>query len=362
MKKITLGILIILATLLLMGQMCVYPTTTDECDPECAEGYTCNEGVCEGGDDDVELTGCEHEQLFEDGDVLYMDYSGDYITWLSDANNDADGIGSMIYAYDITTGIKTEIGQVTMINLNGFPIKTDGNYVVWSMYDNNDYDYEIYMYNLATGTTTQITDDTLVDSSPYVYGDYIAWHTEEGEDDYDINLYQISTGVTDQITSTSEAEGMAMIYGNNLIWIKVDEINGNDLYSYDLTSGDTNLLASNLLKFSLFNYPDIYNENLVWADDEIYMYDLATGTTTQITSDSIKNYFASTYGNYVVWTKEIDSSYEIHMYDLATGTTTQITDDTLTDVFPSISDNTLVWLEDDGTKHLIYMVSDISTC
>ncbi len=81
MKKVTIGILIILAALLLMGQMCVYPTTTDECDPECAEGYTCNEGVCESEDEyvlecaNVELatsaTLADYPNMFDDGSGNY---------------------------------------------------------------------------------------------------------------------------------------------------------------------------------------------------------------------------------------------------------------------------------------------------
>lgn len=35
-RKMMIGILIILATIFLMGQMCIY-SSTQECDPECGE-------------------------------------------------------------------------------------------------------------------------------------------------------------------------------------------------------------------------------------------------------------------------------------------------------------------------------------
>ena len=63
-------------------------------------------------------------------------------------------------------------------------------YVVWQ--GDADGDNEIYLYEIRSGITTQISNNEADDYYPKVNGDYVVW---SGDGDEEVYLYQISTGI-----------------------------------------------------------------------------------------------------------------------------------------------------------------------
>ena len=64
-------------------------------------------------------------------------------------------------------------------------LQISGNTLVWQMLDTsapsiNDWDLEIFTYDIVQGTLRQITDNNVDDSAPQVGGDLIAWTTTYG--------------------------------------------------------------------------------------------------------------------------------------------------------------------------------------
>lgn len=82
MRKIMIGILIVLAAVFLMGQACQIGLT-QECDPLCGEGYVCDEGVCVTEEEESTASAT----AFEITDVTNM------------VASDPDSITSSLHAY-----------------------------------------------------------------------------------------------------------------------------------------------------------------------------------------------------------------------------------------------------------------------
>ena len=90
-----------------------------------------------------------------------------------------------------------------------------GNYIVYRDYDGND--SEIYLYNISSGTTLNITDNAFDDANHHYDGDYVTWAGSDGSDD-EIFFYQISTDTTIQVTDNSDFDSSPKIQGDNIVW------------------------------------------------------------------------------------------------------------------------------------------------
>ena len=106
--------------------------------------------------------------------------------------------------------------------------KIYGDYVVWYGDDGND--WEIYLYRISTATLIgNISNNGIGDSRPQVYGDYVVWQGDE------IYLYQISTatliGKISSIDGNSDQD--PQIYGDYVVWY------GEDGDTYEIYLQDT---------------------------------------------------------------------------------------------------------------------------
>ena len=99
-------------------------------------------------------------------------------------------------------------------------VQQDGpQYVVWSGWD--DEDYEIYLYQISSGVTKQITSNEEDDLFPEISGDYVVWHGRE-DWEWDVYLYQISIGKTINVSNDPADENhfdsFPQVYGDYMTW------------------------------------------------------------------------------------------------------------------------------------------------
>ncbi|MEK6948654.1 MAG: cell surface protein, partial [Nanoarchaeota archaeon] len=77
--------------------------------------------------------------------------------------------------------------------------------------------WDIYLYNLATGTEQQITTSTADQAEPAIYGDRIVWQ-DYRNGNWDIYLYNLATGTEQQLTTNIADQLSPAIMGNRIVW------------------------------------------------------------------------------------------------------------------------------------------------
>jgi beta propeller repeat protein len=146
------------------------------------------------------------------------------------------------------------------------------------------------MYDIISKEETQVT-NTQMGVSAEIYGDKIVyWDTKSGN--ADIYMYNITSGTESQITTNSSGQTEPAIYDNKIVWS--DNRNGTDnwdIYMYDITTGTESPVISH--PFSQSNSA-IYGNKIVWQDWrngylDIYMVDTVSSSETRVTTDSNLN-------------------------------------------------------------------------
>ncbi len=250
-------------------------------------------------------------------------------TYMLMANSDNDG--GNIGLIDSATAKGTDFIDQTKVTLN-----PDLNAVL-TLTSNQ----EIFNYNLDSGKTTQISNSSLDDRNPEIFGNNIVWRGDGGE----IFTYNLSSRITKQIAANS-IDHSPEIFGNNIVW----RGDGGKIFTYNLSSRITKQVAS---ESTIVDSPNLSQEHLVWSvdvnggDREIFVYNFDSQVTTQITSNSVYDGNPQVSANYIVWQGEGGTDYrgdrEIFAYDLVTKQTLQITNNNTDDQNPQVSGNYVVW-------------------
>ena len=264
---------------------------------------------------------------------MYPDISGDRIVWKDDRNGAFD-----IYLYDLFTG--TEI-RVTKTPSSIDRPAISGDRIVWE--ETRDGNLDIYLYDQLVDTEIRITSDLGDQWYPAISGDRIVWRDERNSN-ADIYMYDLSTGAETSITTHSAAQNNPAISGDRIVW--QDWRNGQaDIYMYDLSTGaETSITTHSAAQ----NNPAISGDRIVWQDnrngnDDIYMYDLYTGTETPVITHDADQIYPSISGDRIVWLDYRYGNWDVFMYDLSSDTETRITIDSSLQTYPEISGGHIVW-------------------
>ena len=120
-------------------------------------------------------------------DNLQID--GEYVVWTRTISAEIDL--HELNLYNLVTGQTILVASDLLFGY--FEPQIDGGLVTWSHQDEDDgpiYDAEIYLYDVATGKTTQVTDNDDADYSPRIDGGLVVWERYDG-DDHEICLYNV---------------------------------------------------------------------------------------------------------------------------------------------------------------------------
>jgi subtilase family serine protease len=269
----------------------------------------------------------------------------------------------------------------------------DGGYVIWSQLVGNF--MQIFLYNQATGQTTQLTHDTFSDSVPQLYGTHATWcgNTFYGPAIfYDADLTNVSapitaagaaeTGNTVTIT-TSSAESLAVgetvaitgvtVSGYNGQWMVTSVISPTQFTYTDTTpklaaSGGGTVIPEAAVQVSATGVDcyapqisgtagDVYvawygshtTANQLYQD--VYLYDANANQATALTNNLANQGQAQNEsdqdvqidGGNVVWQGTDGANCQIYLYQVVDGATTKLTNDQVDNVEPQISGSNIVW-------------------
>lgn len=270
--------------------------------------------------------------------------------------------------------ILTEIRITTNESYQYIPA-INGNRIVWTdtRNENEDENYDIYMYDLSACREKQITTNESWQSSPLIHDNRIVW-VDNRSGNWDIYMCDLSTSEETQITTNKSSQFNPVIHGDRIIW--TDQRNGldnTDIYMYDLlTSRETQITTSVLRQIGIAIYGDkilcaVDREYLGAGNTDIYVYNLSTSREIQITTNKSVHGLAM-YGDRIVWSDDRNGNADIYMYNLSTSKETQITTNGSEQIYPAIYGDRIVWedwrnMNDVGRRNVnsdIYMY-DIST-
>ena len=241
-----------------------------------------------------------------------------------------------------------------------------------------DEDGELWLVNVRTGDTRQLTDDGHYKWGPVLSAAHVAW-IAKGEDirlpgddggsknTADVFVMDLLTGEQRRITDVPANRNHLRISGSWLVW----QDNRNelqerreryDIYAYDLSDGREIPVA---VAPGHQRQPAIHGDIVVWSDNrnspqigtraegchdlperrcDIYSYNLATGEEKLLAQTGNNNGSPSIHGDLVVWQQYLEAGGSIIiLLDLDTGELLDIGSGGRSETRPLISGNHVVW-------------------
>jgi beta propeller repeat protein len=243
-----------------------------------------------------------------------------------------------------------------------------GNYLVWQ--GQIDGDWEIFLYNVATGECLgQITANGYDDISPQTDGNYVVWlgfsdggiFVPGGE----IFLYDISTGQTTRITNDSNVDSYPQIADGRVVWASHavgSSVEPGEIMLYDTSNPSVSEVEIDVISNTTFDCysPRINSETVVWVQSDgsggtaLFRYDLTTGVVEPAPEDCVWEDTPQKDGNQKVLTRYDGNDREIYVLHTDTGNYEQITDNDLEDTSPVISGGIIAWVGGKAQASEIY--------
>lgn len=304
-----------------------------------------------------------------------------------------------IYVYNLSSGVEKKIAS----GLREFDRRVkyfsiSGNKVVWMNYANDK--WGIYMYNLLSSQQTTISEGSLNKESPDISENKIVWKDARNSG-YDIYMFDLSSEKETRITPNplpSTQIKDPKFSKDKIVWYSDEEGNDN-IYLHDLKTNKTNKVIFNE---EHQQYPDIFENKIVWADMrfsdrsnpaggkyDVYLYDVgecndfdyctkdnlnpqnncvntiittcisgdkccASGCSfdddndcefgTQITNNNSDEFSPYLFNNKIVYIMEKENKTDIYSFDINTKNKEKISNNGYS-ISPSIYNNTIVWYD-----------------
>jgi beta propeller repeat protein len=265
-----------------------------------------------------------------------------------------------IYLYNITSGKTTAVATGPAIQQSP---SISGGKVAFSAYEVRQFnrsDADICIYDVATGTTKQLTlpGEQLY---PRIYGDLLAWQDEPpGRSSVNVVLYDLKTMVNLKVPARTWAYSPDLS-GGKVIW--TDDPAGPAVYLYDLSERTVRRVTN---RTGIKGTPALDGGRITWADTrndyaQVYVLDLDTGTETQVTSDDTNHFTPAISGERVVWVDFRNGERDIYLYDLAARREISVTTYLGDQVSPRIGGCIVAWADDRNGSYDVYY-EKISGC
>jgi beta propeller repeat protein len=290
------------------------------------------------------LAGTETQVTMGAGDQCCPVIWGDYIVWEDSRNGNWD-----IYLYDLGTGTETPICTDPVDQWNHPAIWR--NHIVWVKNGT-----DIYLYDISTKTRRSICTEPANRYNPVIWEDRIAW-MDDRNGTLDIYMYNISTGIEMQVTNGPSNHFGPAIWGDRIIWM--DKRSENvEIYLYNISTGTETLVCEG---GPHSHFPSIWGDRIVWRNGsevylyEVYIYDISTGTETQGCTVSGYQDYVSIWGDRIVYTSRRDLNWNIYLYDIGTGTEALVCTAFGYRDYSSIWENRIVWMDERNGNMDIYL-------
>lgn len=236
----------------------------------------------------------------------------------------------------------------------------DGARIVWQ--DNRNVSmtippknhWDIYLYDIVTGTERRITTDQKDQVAPEIFGDRIVWEdrritSQFGVVNQEIFSFNLTSNTETNLSNAIYAQINPDVSDGRVVWEDYRNMGtgGSDIYLYDTATQTTSPIC---LAAGDQRVPKISDRHIVWLDfrqsaEQIYFYDLDSSTERPITSAISGKGVPAIYANKIVWSDFRNGNFDIYLYDLSTETETRITNDPADQRYPAVSEVGIVWVD-----------------
>lgn len=176
-----------------------------------------------------------NETRITDGtaDNQFPDISGSWIVWQT---MDPVNMTSDVVAYNIDTGMTRLLSPDTQQSNQEFPDIWDDT-VVWQGMDVINGTYDVYLCNITSGVIQQLTPDTPTSDQQYprIENDLVVWQ-DNRNGVYNIFIHDLATGTSSMLTNGTADQTKPAVSGNRVVW-QDDRSGVRQIYL--LTSGDS---------------------------------------------------------------------------------------------------------------------------
>lgn len=295
--------------------------------------------------------------------------------------NMKDAISLVVLVASLAFGLPVQAQSVPLPDSQeGALPQVSGNYVVWQRYVGGNWD--IYLHNLSTNTTTRITTNTKDDTSPQIDGDYIVWLRNEAGGK--ICYYNILTNGPEaavpavtgtRVNSAPRVSNGYITWTSNPLRTDRTGLDSGEIYLFQISTSTTTNISAATDPGNVFNDmgPQIDASMVGWSrhdemntpdpSDDVtsYMlYDIAGATATQAAENFSWPENPQVAGKLSVLSRFDGVDREIFLqYDERL--IRQITDNTSDETYPRISGTVVVWTGRVGASTAIYAMRDPDT-
>ncbi len=295
------------------------------------------------------------------GDNLFPAVSGNIIVWF-------DNTTMSVRAYDAATGWSTTIpGNNTYAVVAMRQVDVSGGNTVWAAVSAATMSSEIFLYDIASGSVTPLTNDPAYQMSPSISGDTACW-----------NEIDMATGKgTVYVYDIAARQGGPLVRGNasgepapNQIF---PAIGGDTLAWFDDGGNVSGHFSLNWLSLSSGNSvtfesssnpvspPSVSSDGrlIAWVVEVngtpfLYMADTVALKAGRVTGTGAMPANPAVDGDFIVWTDYRNGNGDIYLYDIQSGQERQLTSDRAEEAFPDISDGRIVWMGNNDGYWNIY--------
>ncbi|MBW4517989.1 MAG: pre-peptidase C-terminal domain-containing protein [Timaviella obliquedivisa GSE-PSE-MK23-08B] len=260
---------------------------------------------------------------------------------------------NQIFLYKGATGTSTQITNGNRSATNAF---ISGSNLAWSSTDGQL--SKAFFYNGQTGKTTELTAPGITSASSLGVSDSrVIWQGVNSTNNVELFLFDISTGVSRQLTNDALIEYSAAVYGINAIWnSSTADIQTFKSFFYNGQTNQITELTSPGVTIALAN--TILESNVVWtgiadinSGSEVFLYDGLAGTSTRLTNNDTNDVGNHISGSNIVWTGYNGKDTDIFFYDGTTKTTVELTNNTEGDAGALMDGSNIAWNTNDGTDN-----------